>query len=692
MRRYLYKLLRPHFYPLLGYILVTFVFLFPAFLHVNSGLWGFRGDNFFVVWVYWYRVFAFLHGLNPDYSNYFGYPFGENIRPISEEVVWTVPLQLLTLIFGPFIAFNLLNIVTFILAGFCAYLFVLYLTKNKFASFLAGMIFTLAPYHFWQSYTHLSLGITFWLPLYFLFLFKVWDRPNFRNGLKAGIIFMLTYYSSFYYGFFAFVVSLFFGLAVLIDRVIRLRKKFIDKDLIKASLGFGLLGILTVLPSFIAFKIGNKNYGAGADLIRKPLENLFGLSARPWDYLIPPINHPLFGALGERLYAKIRTFGEDYKFISAFLPERVLFLGWVTVAFSALGILNFFNSQKKRLVVMVTFLAVVCFLFSMPPVFYLSGFPIYFPSFFTYQFNHFARAYSRIGILLLLFLLPLFVWGYELLEKKWLNNVANLKFIKKPTIIFRNLVTFVLIIEFLNFPPYYFTDMRLPSHYRYLKEQKGDFAIVEYPKSFDISKDIIMQFEHGKRVFNMNSSNPYFPVFDKVDALVDPYAPMILDDFNVRYIVLHTVGDPHPIDETWWKRFAPKYPKPDKGEDKQLVFEGEKAVVYKINPNVKAKVVVLTSDPRLPPVSIPSGPNWEIDEVANLIFINMENDVKKVKVTFNVLEKDKIAYSLVNYETDLNTFFSVILEVGKDQLVIPINTLEPLHKLTLTDLKVEIVK
>lgn len=694
MRKAILKFIRPYTLPLLGYLSVTFVFLFPAFKNINSGLWGFRGDNFFVLWVYWFRDFALLHNLNPDYSYYIGYPFGENIRAVSEEVLWVYPLQFLILLLGPFIAFNLLNIVAFVLGGFTAYLFVYYLTKNKLASFISGLIFTLAPYHFWQSYTHISLAITFWLPVYFLLLFKIWERPTVKLGALAGLVFGAIYYSSFYYGFFSLIITFFFVIGVLAQKLISQPKRVLDLNLIKSGVVFGLIILILLSPSIFSFEFGNRNVGDGSKFLKKPIDNLFGLSARPWDYLIPPPNHPVLGGYAERIYTKIKTFTNDYKTTSAFLPERVLYIGWLTFVFSLIGFAVRLASNRTKIFLMVSYLAIVIFLLSMPPIFYVGGVKIYFPSFFTYQFNHFARAYTRLGVFLLLFMLPLFVYGYEVMRRQFIKNINNLKFIKRPDKLFSYLVLFIVFLEFINFPPYYFTNMKLKDYYQYIKDQPGDFGIVEYPKNVDLSENLIYQFEHGKREFGMNSSNPYFPVFEKIDAFKDANAPSILDDFNIKYLVLHTNGSYHPIDETWSRRFLPSYPKLGNDAELSLVFEGKEAVVYKINPYVKSKVIVLSDDERVPKITIPSGTTWKIEAVSNLVVLNAGKTPRKIKVSFDIRDDQKgdLAYTLVNYEVDLQSYFENPLLVGENTLVVPVNLLDPLQQLELNNLKVEILE
>lgn len=57
----------------------------------------------------------------------------------------------------------------------------MYFTKNRFASFLAGIIFAFSPFHYYQSVAvHLGTMHQQWIPFFVYFLFRFFEKFNFK--------------------------------------------------------------------------------------------------------------------------------------------------------------------------------------------------------------------------------------------------------------------------------------------------------------------------------------------------------------------------------------------------------------------------------------------------------------------------------------------------------------------------------
>ncbi|MFH1896340.1 MAG: hypothetical protein ABH814_02625, partial [bacterium] len=150
----------------LAYLAIAAIFTYPLIFKLSSSVWGNPGDNS-----------GFL-------TSGFG---GVALEPL---VSWTG--QLVALLFGNTVAFNLLTFLSFPLAGVTCYCLVEYVGRQMtdvrrqktevkdhptsdirhpaFVAFVSGLVFSFSPYHFWQSYHHFTLGQVQWLPLFFLAL------------------------------------------------------------------------------------------------------------------------------------------------------------------------------------------------------------------------------------------------------------------------------------------------------------------------------------------------------------------------------------------------------------------------------------------------------------------------------------------------------------------------------------------
>jgi hypothetical protein len=103
----------------------------------------------------------------------------------------------LVVLFGPVAAYNLYFLGSFVLTGFTTYLLCYFVTRSGWASFLGGTIFAFVPFRSLHGASgHLNMLTTFWVPLYVLFLFKLFNKPGGRSALLCGVFLGLSVLSS----------------------------------------------------------------------------------------------------------------------------------------------------------------------------------------------------------------------------------------------------------------------------------------------------------------------------------------------------------------------------------------------------------------------------------------------------------------------------------------------------------------
>ena len=126
----------------------------------------------------------------------------------------------------------------------------------------------------------------------------------------------------------------------------------------------------------------------------------WAFSARPWHYLIPDIDHPIFGDLATKAHYFIWQHPPYYLTEPFFPKEHTLFLGYTLIALSIYTIWQTYvkkniTGDQKFNVTFFLIIAVTAFIFSMPPYIGIDNLKIYFPSHFIYDFLPQFRAYAR---------------------------------------------------------------------------------------------------------------------------------------------------------------------------------------------------------------------------------------------------------------------------------------------------------
>lgn len=100
---------------------------------------------------------------------------------------------------NPVLAYNAVFLLTFLVSALGMFALVRRLTGSRNAAFLAGLIFAFFPYHFAHS-AHLEILFMGWIPFFFLYVHKFFDRPSAGNALGMAGFYILQVGSCIYYG------------------------------------------------------------------------------------------------------------------------------------------------------------------------------------------------------------------------------------------------------------------------------------------------------------------------------------------------------------------------------------------------------------------------------------------------------------------------------------------------------------
>jgi len=234
---------------LAGYIGIVVAATWPLILHLRTHLLVFLAgalDLHHLLWLNWLIKDSILHHRPFNFTNLIFYPYGRDVLlefgNYFDSLV-TVPFQILF----PFpIYFNVMSLVILILDGFAAYLFIRYLVRDGRIAFVCGAFLVLNTYLFHKiTLGQMPQTIIFWIPLYMLVLYRLWDRRRWPDAVWVGLIMAMACTTYWYYGFFLMFITLFF----LLDRI------FGSRWMVPGLVWLGLLFYLFKTPGLLPLGI-----------------------------------------------------------------------------------------------------------------------------------------------------------------------------------------------------------------------------------------------------------------------------------------------------------------------------------------------------------------------------------------------------------------------------------------------------
>jgi hypothetical protein len=461
---------------------------YPTILNMSSFLHGMKSDNFAVLRWLWQ-----LEQDGDHLSCYSNFSLGGSLPVKPPEFLSSFPTPWVTSMANEVFAFNFILFLSFLLSGLFTYALVYVITKRIIPSTLCGLAYMILPYHLAMSQYHFSLARVEIFPLFLLALVWFLRRPTWYTATSILIVQFASFAIDPHYGLFNLLILVIYSLVYLFHH----RTKGWSRPTItrvSMLLSLVILAGATGVPRFLRIFEGRAEF-----VLNKPLEQLYAYSARPWDYLLPSIQHPLFGRF---------TSGFIMSHIhDSYWHEQTLYLGWCMIILAVVGVWHLWRSTRPEhrfWGVFLPILAIGGFAFSMPPTVRILGTQIPMPGYFLHQVLPMFRVYARFGIVVATALIPLAGFGLA-----WV--IERVRWKKTVVCILGGLILF----EFL--PPIPFPTVDLsdpPDVYEWLAEQTEVEAIVEYPLNWpavkegehlnlwDLYEYMVWQRVHEKPMFN----------------------------------------------------------------------------------------------------------------------------------------------------------------------------------------------
>lgn len=528
------------------YLGVTLGVVWPTGFRLSSQALGDPANDLWNhLWGYWWVRDSLLHhGTFPISTELLNHPRGGTLFFIDlSNALFSLPLQLM---FGLVASYNLTLIFHLTLNAVGAWFLAHHLTRNPYASFVAGIIYGYSPHLLAQVYNGISETINAgWLPIFLLLYLKTFHELRWRNAIWAGFLLFMTTFSNWYYGLFALLTV---GVHLLTQLLSNGRRLLASGLLAR----LGVLGVtyaLCIAPLMLLFSytlnaadaiVGRDPEFVYQTLIRHNMTDLL-IFFRPGDFYSPDLK---------------ALYGEDLIIVA--------YLGYSVLALAALPFLQ----RRAREVKLWAVLFVVFFIFSLGPFLYVNGhyvqlgerwIPLPFLAFF-HAFPLFSRISHafRFVVMATLALAMLAAWG--------LKGVQGRPGRRLSALLLTGALSAVIMGEYLLASPAKWpipsSAVELPRYYSVLAEEPGDFAVLDLPIGVPTLQRAIYtygQTVHHKRVpYGLNdpfpqtlTANRFISLVVNLEFLNMNRLPPALPDLeilagleqlkaqNYRYILVH---------------------------------------------------------------------------------------------------------------------------------------------------------
>jgi hypothetical protein len=446
------------------YLVLTLVLLYPfSVLKMGSQLIGNTADTYQSLWDLWWVKHSVLSVSNPYATNFIYYPYGADlyVHTLSPAAGFlTIPFQLTG---GLIFSFNLLLITSFILGGYGAYKLAKYVTKDKKASFFAGIVFTFSTYHFAKALGNMNLVSIEWIPFYILFLLKMRQEKSLKN-IEGAVVFLvlIALMADLQYILF---LGLFTILYVAYELALNRQQisSFLKRFTIMTAI-FAALMLLIFEPLISGWFTGKYSYATSSpsysDIVSTDL--LF--------FFIPSQFNPL---LGESSQGIVQTL----TMTNLYSIESATYIGYTVLALTIYGALKLRNEAKFWLISAFAFLVL-----TLGPILHVnnSNLNIPLPEIIIAYAVPIFRVPARMVVMATLCL----AIASAITIKHANATISKMKNGKVLWILFIILLSGAFFVE-NNFLPYPVAqNTKVPQFYYQLAQMNGLFGVLDLPQNY----------------------------------------------------------------------------------------------------------------------------------------------------------------------------------------------------------------
>ncbi|MCL5430508.1 MAG: hypothetical protein M1504_03455 [Candidatus Marsarchaeota archaeon] len=375
--------------------------------------------------------------------------------------ILSAPFQAVSI---PF-AYNVMLFLGFALSGVTTYILADYLTKNKYAAFIAGIIYAFSAFHMVQAYSHIEWINIEWIPLALYFFIRMLRKEAiYWSAIGLAISLLLTIFMSGYeQGLMAFMMLFFVFLAHLVYK--QNRKIILSFAFWKA---IGLAAILFIILGSIGFAsaisaLTQPNSQTTLNYLNDVYHNALW-SNDLLSFFLPSYHNGFAYGLASTFYYSIYV-GDP--------TSRVAYIGFVALILALYGLTTSF--KKKDITIMFFGVGIIFFLLSLGPFLQVggsvTGIPGLYSIYHALPLVNYIREPGRFDLIFMLMVAVLAAYGAKDMMAKFKDKKT---FGTSTILVATAIITFIIMFEsagmplsqtFINQTTTYIT---VPAFYQYL--------------------------------------------------------------------------------------------------------------------------------------------------------------------------------------------------------------------------------
>jgi hypothetical protein len=299
------------------YVLLSVLMTWPLVTELSTHVPTPDSDVFNVYWGNWWVRYALGNGQNPYWTDYLIYPQGFNLVSFAFSPFLALLWIPISWILPPLVAYNLLVLITAVLACVAMDQLVRYLTGNAWAALAAGITFGFAPALVAERMPHLNLAALFWIPWSMLLLTKLMREARIRDAILLAVVVALAFLTRPQVGV---LVILFLGI-YFVGLALVERRQWQRRAFPRLALA-GVLSVVLLSP-LLAQVWQTVQESNGQALVRGDADQT---QTDLLAYVLPPPLHPLFGTWTADIYGqKFAINGRYWSYIGVVPLSLVLY-------------------------------------------------------------------------------------------------------------------------------------------------------------------------------------------------------------------------------------------------------------------------------------------------------------------------------------------------------------------------------
>jgi hypothetical protein len=471
-----------------AYLIIALAVLAPIIAQMSTLAPGIGGDSYQNLWDLWWVVHAVSSMHSIWFTSYLFHPVGANLlyqtmSPISAII--TAPFQAISI---PF-AYNVMLVLGFVISGLCMYALAKYVTRNAYASFLAGLFFSFSAFHLAQAYAHIDWLTIGWIPLSLYFFLKTLNEENkFINAAGLGVCFVLaSFMGDIEQGIMVVLVLLAVLAAYMIkgsSRKLVLNRRFVESMLLALAVAF-VLGSWGFIPIAHAILSGGAAQQTG---YLNQLQNNALWSDTLASFFVPSYYNGIFDSKPSAYFNGVFEYATQQGVIPD-QSERVAYVGYTVMLLALYGILKNRKEYKLWLGLLIIFGWL-----SLGPYLQLGGTSFTNPTpvpglYLIYHFVPIVNVIREPDRLYLVFSMCAAVLA-ALGARSLMERCSNWK-LKRSALVVTGIIAMLFVIEAPGLPlssalvSLTATNAQVPQLYQSLGGQQGNFSLLMLPAAAD---------------------------------------------------------------------------------------------------------------------------------------------------------------------------------------------------------------